>query len=158
VFVIPVAVVVLIVIAIAWIWMAERRNSSAIEREVAELNTRERLSTTPAQMLALELTPVSVRSGGLQNELTKREEVQVVELVFPAIQREQYQAYRASIYRVEDKKPLVTFDIKPENSNKIRLRLPANRLNKGTYRIELSGLAADSSTGPIEEYTLSVVQ
>jgi hypothetical protein len=109
-------------------------------------------------MLALELTPVSVRSGGLQNELTKREEVQVVELVFPAIQREQYQAYRASIYRVEDKKPLVTFDIKPENSNKIRLRLPANRLNKGTYRIELSGLAADSSTGPIEEYTLSVVQ
>jgi anti-sigma factor RsiW len=158
VFVIPVVVVVLIVIAIAWIWMAERRNSSAIEREVAELNTRERLSTTPAQMLALELTPVSVRSGGLQNELTKREEVQVVELVFPAIQREQYQAYRASIYRVEDKKPLVTFDIKPENSNKIRLRLPANRLNKGTYRIELSGLAADSSTGPIEEYTLSVVQ
>lgn len=157
-FVVPVVVVVLIALVIASVWLAERRKSLAIERQVAELNSPSSLSENPPQMDPLQLTPVSLRSGESQNELTKRANIRVVDLDLLLIQRERYPAYRAVVHRVGDKGPIVTVDIKAGNDNSIRLRFPADRLEKGTYRIELSGVAADGSLGPTEEYRLAVDQ
>jgi anti-sigma factor RsiW len=157
-FVVPVAVAVLIAIVVASVWFSRSREHWAIQKEVAQLNTPESLSQTPSDMISLRLTPVAVRSGKAQNQLTKRADTQIVELQLLGIDRERYPSYRASVSRVEGKKPIVTFDIKPEDNNAVRLRLSASRLDKGSYVIELSGIAADGSVGPTEEYTFTVDQ
>jgi anti-sigma factor RsiW len=158
VFVVPVVATVLIAIVIASIWLVERRRSLALEREVAELNSFSSLSQNPPQMVPLQLTPVSVRSGEAQNQLTKRADIRVVDLDLLLIQRERYPAYHAVVHRFGEKRSIVTVDIEAKDSNKIRLRLPAELFDKGSFQIELSGLAADGSVGPSEEYTFVVDQ
>jgi len=155
-FVVPIAVVVLLAIVIAFVWLNRTMEQRAIQQEVAQLNTPASLSQNPPEMVSLRLTPVTVRGGEGQNQLTKRPDTLLIELQLPTIQRERYATYHAVVHRVEGKQPIVTADVEAENSNRLRLRLPARILTRGSYRIQLNGIAADGSTGPTEEYTFAV--
>src|SRR5215204_1892398 len=153
-FVVPIAVIILIAIVIASVWLNRTMEQRAIQQEVAQLNTPASLSQNPPDMVSLRLTPVTVRGGEGQNQLTKRPDTQLIELQLPTIQRERYATYHAVVHRVEDKQRIVT--VEAENSNPLRLRLPAHILTRGSYQIQLNGIAADGSTGPTEEYTFAV--
>ena len=152
----PITAVILIAVGIAYVWLNRTREYRTTQAEVAQLNTPASLSQTPPHMISLQLAPVTVRGGETQNQLTIQADTKVVELQLPVIPKEEYSAYRAVVYRVEVKAPIVTVDVKPEQSNPVRIRVPAYILSNGSYRIELSGIAADGSAGSTEEYTLAV--
>lgn len=154
-FIVPIAAAILVAIVIAAIWFNNRREYWAIQKEVAELNTPASLSQTPPQMVSLPLTPVTVRSGETQNQLTKRADTRQVEFIL-SIAREQYSTYRVVVHRVEDKKLVATVDVPAKTGDPIRVRLLAHQLTRGSYRLELSGITPDGSIGPTEEYTFVV--
>ena len=155
-FVVPIAVVILMAVVIAIVWLNRTMEQRAIQQEVAQLNTPASLSQNPPNVISLRLTPITVRGGEGQNQLTKRPDTQLIELQLPTIQRERYATYHAVVHRVEGKQPIVTADVEAENSKPLRLRLPAHILTRGSYRIQLNGIAADGSTGQTEEYTFAV--
>lgn len=155
-FVVPVAAAILIAIVIASVWLSRTMEHRAIQKEIAQLNTPASLSRNPAHMISLQLTPLTVRSGETQNRLTKHADVRTVELSLLSIEREKYPAYRVIVNRVGDKEALATVDVAPEKDNAVRVRLPADRLIRGSYRLTSSGIAPDGTTGPTEEYIFVV--
>lgn len=155
-FVVPIAVAILVAIVVAYVWLNRRMEYWAIEKEVAQLNTPASLSQTPSDMVTLQLAPVTLRSGAAQNEVPKRADTQSVEFQLLGIHKGEYPTYQAVIRRVGDNKLIATADVEAEGSNPIRVRLPAHLLTKGSYRIEVIGIAADGSSSPIQEYTFVV--
>jgi len=155
---VPVAVALVIALVIVAIWLnlrVEQRNRrSAIEQELAQLNSPESMRGRPEQMVPLDLSPGVGRNIDKPKQLD-RENVQVVELVLPWINGERYSKYRAEVHRVDDGDSF-TIDILPAGSEVIRLRVPTHILRKGQYQVELSGIAPDGSVGASEEYTFSV--
>jgi len=163
VFVIPIAVTSIIAIVVAAVWLnrkTELRNREhlAIQQEVARLNDPSNLREVPPQMLSLKLTPVSVRSLERETELTTVAEIQFVELRLLSLQKELYSTYRAVIRRFDDEDTLTVGDLHAENDGgkAVRIRLPAHMLRRGLYQIHLSGIAADGTTGLVEEYKFTV--
>ena len=159
VFVVPVAVVVIIAIVAAAIWLnsrIERRNRHlALVEEVIQLNVPSSLSYVPPQMKVLELGPGTFRSGE-SAELVRDTAVQQVELHLLWMQ-EQYPNYRAVVHRISDDESVTINDRHAESDGKtIRLRLPAHFLTRGTYLIELTGIADGGVTSPTEEYQFTV--
>lgn len=155
-FAIPIAVAILVVIVIAYIWLNRRMEYWSIQKEVAQLNTPASLSQNPPQMVSLPLAPVTVRNGEGQNRVRKSADTQLVELHLLTIRNERYPTYRAVVYRVGEKEPMVTIDVNAENDKAIRLRFPLGILSNGSYRIKLSGIAAGGSPTPAEEYIFFV--
>lgn len=155
-YVVPIAAAILIAIVIASIWLNHRREYWAIQKEVAQLNTPASLSQNPPQMVSFALTPVTVRNGELQNQITKRADTQLVELHLLAIRKERYPTYRALVLRVGEREAIVTVDVAAEDDKPIRVRFPAHVLTNGSYRIQLIGIAADNTAGSAEEYPFSV--
>ncbi len=153
-----VAAAVIIGIMTAGIWLkskVERRNRQlAIAEEVARLNAPSSWREAPPQMSSLELRPVSFRSGESLPELMKNS---LVELRLHWTQPEQYPNYRAVVQRVGDEPVPPVNGLHAESDGKtIRLRLPPDFLTRGTYRVELTGIAADGSTSLPEEYQFTV--
>ena len=159
VFVIPVAAMILIAITVAAIWinnrLEQRNRQRALEQEVARLNSSSGLREVPSTSLVLR--PVSVRSVEAQPELISRPDFQIVELRLLWIQKEHYPTYRAVVRRVGAGELVTIRDIQPESDgNSVRIRLPAPSLTRGTYQIELIGIAADGTTSPPQEYQFAV--
>jgi hypothetical protein len=160
-FVIPIAATAIIAIMIGTVWlnskMQERNKRLALEEEVARLNTPSSLREVPAQMSTLILRPVSVRSVEAQSELMKNPNVEIVELQSIWPQKERYPAYQAVVRQVGDDQSFTITNLQAENDgNIVRLRLPAHRLSRGHYQIELTGIAADGSKSPPEEYNFTL--
>jgi hypothetical protein len=162
VFVVPVAAALLIAVVFAAVWLNGRRqqrnNYLAVEQELARLNTPSSLREVPPQMSPVELSPVILRSPTSQKELTARTDVPVAELMLRWIQKDRYPSYRAVVRRYGNEQSFVIPDLKPENddSSSIRIRLPQHILTRGLYQIELSGVAADGTSSPAEEYSFTV--
>lgn len=161
VFVIPVAVTVIIAIMIAaWLFklQPEDKQRSILEQELARLNDPASLSETPPGMSVLVLKPISVRSGETRPEFVAGGEIPLVELRLMWIQKERYSTYQAVIHRSGDAESSTVRPLHPqtEGGELIRLRLPAARLTRGLYQVELSGIATDGAIGPSEEYTFTV--
>ncbi len=159
--VIPIAVTASIAIIFAAVWlnssMQRNRQRLAIEQEVARLNTPPNSRQISAQV-SQALSPVSMRSVG-QSEVTKTSDVQVVELRLILLQGEKYPKYRAVLRRVgEDESIATTPDLQAENDGgrMVRVKLPAAVLTRGTYQIELDGIADDGALNPVEEYGFTV--
>lgn len=155
---VPVAAIIIIAIVAAAIWLnsrVERRNRRlAIAEEVVRLNVPSSMREVPPQMSSLELRPVSVRSAESPPELAA---VQIVEAHLLWTQKEQYPTYRAVLQRVGDDEPVSVNEVHAESDGKtIRFRLPAHLLLRGTYRIELTGIAPGGATSPTEEYQFVV--
>lgn len=152
-FVIPIVVTAMIVIVVAAIWLSRRAQHSAIERELAQLNAPSSLREGP---VALELSPVAVRGTGSQSLLNTRPPNGVVELRLLWIQKERYPAYQATIRSVGDQTYTLQ-NLQPESDGKaVLIKLPTHMLTRGTYQIDLSGIASDGAVSSAEEYTFTV--
>jgi hypothetical protein len=160
--IIPVAVAVLIALVVVAVWLnrriEQRNRHSAIEQELAQLNSPSSLRETPPRMDRLELSPVAARGSAQQKELATREGVEVVELVLPWTKPERYSNYQVQLSRVDGEESYTLPNLHVESADHpIRLRLPTHILRRGHYKLELRGLAADGSLGSSEEYTFAVI-
>lgn len=159
--IIPIAVIIMIAIVIGAVWLnrriEERNRLSAIEQELAQINSPSSMRETPAQMTRVELSSVAPRGSDNAKEIT-RENVQVVELILPWSKPERYSKYQVEIRRVDGTKsfridnPVAASD----RDYAIRVRLPAQLLRRGQYQVELTGIQSDGSAGSSEEYIFSV--
>lgn len=159
IFLVPIAVTLLIAVVISVVWLNSRRELRnrhlALEQELASLNSPASLRETLPQMTALELAPVSLRSGASQS-LNRAASVQTMDLHLVWIQKEQYPTYKAVIGRVGDERETLTVSGLQAENKRIHLRLPMTYLTPGTYRIDLTGIAADGTSNLTEEYTFTV--
>jgi len=157
-FVIPIAVAAMIAIVVAGIWLNTRMKRAALEQELAQLNTPERLREVPAQMVVLELSPVAVRSAQLQAELKKSADTRLIELHLPWVQKERYPTYRAEVYRVGGDELFSMPNVQAETDGRyqIRTRLPAYIFTRGQYLVRLTGIDPGGAAGITEEYTFTV--
>lgn len=151
---VPIALAVVIAIVIAIVWINRRNEAQkhlAIEQELARLNSPESLREVPQQMVIKELKPVAVRSV---EPAVQIDPGTAVELRLPWIQRERYSTYQARVRSLVDTNffTIPNLQAPSDAEHVIRLRLPAHFLQRGNYRIELTGIAADGTTGITEEY------
>lgn len=164
IFFVPVAVALTIALVVGIVWLVDLRNKStqensrrvAIERELADLNA----SSSPSQARpSIILPPVSLRSVEHRTELTPRNDSRIVELQLLWTQKERYASYRAVIRRVGKTESFTILNLHFEDSvdaGGVRVRLPTHFLTRGLFQISLTGIAADGSPGPAEEYTFTV--
>lgn len=153
---VPIAVAIVIAIVFTIVWLNRRNEAQmhlAVEQELARLNSPESLREVPQQMISRELKPVAVRSVEPAVQINPGADVRFVELRLPWIQRERYSTYQARL-RLRDDTSYTVPNLQASGDGEyvIRLRLPAYILQRGNYRIELSGIAADGTTGITEEY------
>lgn len=161
VFIVPIAVTIAIATVLGVVWLnskMEQRKQMAVEQELAQLNSPASLRESPPQMISLELRPVTVRSVEPPRQLNPSAEIRIVELRLPWIQKERYLTYQAEVRRLGDDQSFTIRNLQAENDGgyAIRIRLPADMLSRGGYRILLSGIAPDGSPGPSEAYTFTV--
>lgn len=148
-FFIPIAATAMIVIVVGAVWLSKRLEHSAIEQELAQLNSP---SNPKSEEVLAELSPVTVRGGESQAPLNTRSSE--IELRLLWIQKERHPAYQATIRRVGESQSYIVRNLRPESDGKaIRLRLPVHLLTRGTYQINLS---ADGSASPAEEYQFTM--
>ena len=153
---VPIAVAIVIGIVFTIVWLNRRNETQkhlAIEQELARLNSPESLREVPQQMISRELRPVAVRSVEPAIQITPGADVRFVELRLPWIHKERYSTYQARL-RFAGNNSYTIPNLQPPGDGEyvIRLRLPAHILQRGNYRIELRGIAADGTTGITEEY------
>jgi len=161
VFVIPIAVAAMIAIVIALVWLNNReqnRRHLAIEQELAQLNTPSSLREIPPQMVSKDLSPAAVRGAEKETEVRKADDVRIFELRLPWVQRDRYSSYQAQIKRLGEDESYTIRSLQGEDDGRyaVRLRIPARLLNRGQYLIRLSGINADGTSGPLEEYLFTV--
>jgi hypothetical protein len=158
----PVFVALAILVIIAAVWIAvrnraadERNQQAAIEQQLADLNSPASLNAKPPQMISTTLAPVSFRSVNSTSELTLKSSSQVVELNLLWTQREEYMSYQAELSRVGRTKvfklPPLSLQ-KDSDGRRVRLRLPADLLEAGLYRITLTSPKDDGTPWATEEY------
>jgi len=160
-YIVPIAAAIVIAIVLAIVWLnsrMEQRKHSAVEQELAQLNSPASLRETPPQMISVELKPVTVRSIEPQTELKLRADIGVFELHLPWTKKERYSTYQAELHRVEDDESFMIRNPQAEyeGGNVIRIRLPTHILRRGHYQIHLNGVANDGSLSPAEEYSFAV--
>jgi hypothetical protein len=160
-FVVPIAVTLAIAIALTIVWLnsrTEQRKHLAIEQELAQLNSPASLREVPPAMTSFDLRPVSVRSIKPQAELKIPDGIHLIELQLPWIRNERYLMYQAQVRRVGDRESFTISNLQAETNGRytIRLRLPAQMLTRGNYQINVTGVAADGSMSPSEEYSFVV--
>jgi hypothetical protein len=160
-FVVPVVVLAITAIIVAAAWLSNLREQQkrhlAIEQQLAQLNAPASLREVPPGMTPLDLSPVAVRSDEQQREFKKSADTSVVELRLPWIEKERYSAYQAEV-RHADEESFTIPNLQAENDDgyRIRVRLPANFVRRGQYRLRLSGIRPDGTHGIAAEYTFAV--
>jgi hypothetical protein len=158
VFVVPLAAMIVLAIVLAIILLnnrIEQRKHLAVEQELAQLNSPASLREAPTQMTTLELKSVAVRSVEAQKEFNTSAGIPIVELRLLLFRPERFSRYQAEVGPIDDDKFIIP-NLEPEGGNVIRIRLPAYMLSRGHYQINLSGITADGSLSPSEEYTFAV--
>lgn len=157
-FVIPVAAVALIAIVFAVVALRsrwEQRNRYlAIQQELVRLNSPSMLSE--ALVPALTLTPGTVRSAEPEKEITPSADAESVMLRLLWTQKEKFPSYQATIGKIDEEQRFTTSGLQLDSGNGIRLNLSSRYLTRGLYRVEISGVAANGTTGPPEEYQFQV--
>ena len=159
VFMIPIAAMTVIAIVFAVVALKNRWDQRtrylAMEQELAQLNTPSMLRDVSTYVT---LMPGAVRSAEAETELTPPANAQFVELHLLWMQKEHYPSYQAVIRKIDEEQRYTVRDLQLDNGNAIRLRVPTRYLTRGLYRIEVSGIAADGTMGPAEEYQFVVKQ
>jgi len=164
---VPLLASVVIAITIAAVWIGLRKNRMArerdqqllVERQLGELNSTANLNNKLPQMLSASLPPLSLRGVQSSSELVIPSSDRVIELNLLWNQKAEYSSYQAQFSRVGGARVFLLPPLHLENSQGgrlVRLRLYAELLPPGLYRITLSGLAADGSPGLTEEYQFVV--
>lgn len=161
-FAIPIAIMIVIAVVLAIVWLnsqTERRKHLAIEQELAQLNSPANLRETPPDMISFDLRSVNVRSDQPERGINRGADTQIIELRLPWIQTERYATYQAQVRRIGDTESFSIPNLQPENEGgyRIRIRLRAHMLRRGSYRIQLRGIANDGTVSRSEEYTFTVI-
>lgn len=158
VFVVPIAVAAIIAVVFVCVWLNGRLKHSAIQRELAQLNTPASLREVPPQLVSMDLRAIAVRSFEGVSEFKQSADVQKLELRLPWIQKERYPTYQAEIRRVSDDESFIIPNLQAENDTLpiIRIRLPTDILNRGQYQVRLSGIDGGGAMGITEEYAFMV--
>lgn len=157
-FLVPLAAAIVIAVVLAIVWrnsQIERQKHTAIEQQLAQLNSPASLREIPSGRISLDLKPVSLRSVEAQPELKLTSDVRFVDLHLPWIQSERYSTYRAVVRRRDEGETFTIPNVQAER-DAIRIRLPAQMLTRGHYEIELIGIAADGSASFSEQYPFFV--
>lgn len=152
--VIPIAVTATVAIVVGALWVNSRRTEQqrrylAIQQNLAQLNAPSSLREVPPQMSLMTLKPGSVRSIDSPSELVRRPDLRIVELRLLWTQKEDYPTYQAVVRGSGDDEPYTIPNLSAEDKV-IRLRLYTDILMRGTYQIELIGVAADGTKSPPE--------
>ena len=157
--VVPIAAVVLIAIIFivatlrnSW----EKRNRYlAMQQELVRLNT-------PSMLREPSVPPVTLKPGAVRSaaegeaEVTRPADSEFVELRLVWTQKERFPSYQATVRRFEEDESFTIPNLQLDSGDVIRLRLPRGFLTRGLYQIEVSGMSANSTTGPTEEYNFVV--
>jgi hypothetical protein len=160
---IPVAATLMIVCVVAAVWLVqlnsrraqENNRRAAIERELTELNAPSSFQRDSSQVFTLVLPPVSPRGVNHQSKTAPQNANRVVELRLLWTRTEDYQSYLAVLRRVGGTEEFTipnVYSEKNSGGSVLRLRIPAQDLPRGLYVISVSGVAADGTSGPAEEY------
>jgi len=157
VFMIPIAAVIVLAIVFASIWLRsrwdERSAHLAMQQELVRLNTPSR---SPDLSSYVTVAPGNVRSAGAENELTVPANLESVALGLLWMQAERFPSYQATIRKIDEDESFTVPNLQLDSANVIRLKLPTRLLTRGLYRIEVSGIAADGTKAPAEEYQFVV--
>lgn len=164
---VPVAAMLTIAIVIGAGWLIalntrrtqEQARRTQLERELAELNTPSNRTQTPPQMDVIVVPPGSTRTVAPQVEIKPSTATRVVELRLLWTQKDQYPSYRAVLRRLANNEQFKIENLHLENMSErtlIRLRLPAQLLRPGLYRVEVSGISSDAKLQLPEEYNFMV--
>lgn len=158
---IPITVTAVIVILIAGVWLNnanKRERHWAIEQELARLNSPSAGLEAPSQTISTTIPPVTVRSAASEHELKLSSGIRVVEVRLLWIQKENYTRYAAIVRRIDAAEAFTVKDLLAQKQPglAISVRLPAQMLTPDVYQIKLSGIAADDTLGPAEEYRFAV--
>lgn len=153
-----IAIVASLVVAVAVlvIWTKSQRDRQfALEREVAQLNTRDALAQPPIGMRSVAVSPVATRTAESDARFSVSG-VEVVELRLLWIQPQIYPSYRAEVVGLPS--PLKIENLPPDEFkvNLIRVRLPVHLLSASQLKLTLTGVASDGSAGLSDEYNFTV--
>jgi len=151
---VPIAAVVLIAIVVAVIALRSRWEQQnihlAMQQELVRLNSPSMLREPSVGSVTL--TPGAVRSAEAENEVTPPANVEFVELRLLWTQKDRFPSYQATIRRFDEEESFTIPNLQLDSGNVIRLRLPPRFLTRGLYQIEVSGVGANGTAGPTEEY------
>lgn len=154
------ALAVVLIFAAIWFtdWNNRRNRRNFIEQQLSQLNSPQGLRTNPPHMLAVLMSPVSTRRSGTSAQVGSPASYKVFELQLVWIQSSEYELYDAVIRRINTGESSVVPDLRLDTTTgrHIKLRVPAELLDRGLYQITLSSFARDGTPGPVEEYTLVV--
>jgi anti-sigma-K factor RskA len=164
---VPLAAGVTVALVIAAVWLLQVRRSntqlakdhSALEQELAELNTSSAHSLAPAQFLSFALPPVSVRSLQPPAELVLPTEASVVELWLIWNEAENVQNNEAVLKKLDSSEQFTVRNLQVENKPQgkaARLRIPVHMLSRGVYKIAFGGVSSDGKVPEHIEYTFVV--
>lgn len=156
------ALAVFLVFAAIWFigWnnrrLQERNRRNFIEQQLFQLNSPSALKTSPPQMLAVVLSPISTR--GVREPVALKPETRgtIVEFRLVWIHESNYQNYIASIRRATGVEQFQVPNLRLEQTdrgNVIKLRASAEFFERGQYQITLSSFTKDGAPGAVEEYS-----
>jgi hypothetical protein len=158
--VVPITAVALLAIVFAVVVLRgswEQRNQYlAMQQELVRLNTPSMLREVSPSTHAVTLTPGAVRSAEAENEVTAPANTEFVELRLLWTQKDHFPSYQATIRRFEEDESYTIHALQLDSGNVIHLRLPPRYLTRGLYQIEVSGVGANGTAGPTEEYKFVV--
>lgn len=158
----PVVVIPIIamLIVIGTLWLSNRNDRHRrIEQELARVNNPSNLSEAPSQRISIiTVAPVTVRDVASEYELKLSSDIKVVEVRLLWIQKENYQRYDATVSRVDTPEAFTVenLQVQEQGGVAVTVRLPAQMLTPGLYQIKLSGIAADGTSSPGDEYRFIV--
>lgn len=115
---------------------------------------------SPAQVLAVTLTPGTVRGGGELKRLKLPASGTLVQLQLE-LPSDDYQSYAATLQTDDGRSVLTQQALKAQSrgdSRHVSFDVPAERLARGDYRVRLSGVATDANAPEeIASYSFLVV-
>lgn len=154
----PIGATIAIVVVIALVWLNSRMRQERLKQELAQLNAPARLREVSPEIISLDLSPLTLRSGEHQVQLRTGAGVQIVEFRLPWFQKEDSSACVAEIRRVDDDELFTIRNVPLDRDGRYaaRIRVPAQMLRPGQYEIRLSVIAPNGETDLAEEYPFTV--
>lgn len=164
---VPLAAGIIVVVAVGAVLLIQTRRSntqiakdhSALEQELAELNTPSSSSLAPAQFLSFALPPVSVRSLQPPAELVLPTQAQVIELWLIWNDAEKFKNNEAVLKKADASEQFTIRNLPVENKPQgkaARLRIPVHMLTRGVYKVAFGGVSSDGTAPQPVEYTFVV--
>lgn len=158
-FLVPIALMIILAVALMFVWRnreRQLRRHMEVESELARLNASTGQYDQSSETASLILSPVTVRGEEPQIEFKPSNNIRILELSLPWIQKERYSTYQVQLRQIADDESFLIRNLQTADASAIRLRLPARILKAGQYQVQITGIASDGTVSPPEDYTFTV--